>query len=56
MSGNAALGRLSDHGMLPLAVSSTLTFYGKGYCVYLRGNVPSNELLTIANSLQVAAE
>jgi hypothetical protein len=40
--------------MLPLAVSSTLTFYGKGYCVYPRGNIPSKELLQIAKSLRVA--
>ncbi len=33
---------------------STLEFYGKGYCVYLRGNIPSKELLQIANSLSVA--
>jgi hypothetical protein len=39
--------------MLPLAVSSTLTFYGKGYCVYPRGNIPSKELLQIAKSLRV---
>lgn len=53
-SGNAGQGRFSDHGMLPLAVSSTLEFYGKGYCVYLRGNIPIKELLLIANSLRVA--
>jgi hypothetical protein len=53
-SGDAAQGRFSDHGMLPLAVSSTLTFYGKGYCVYPRGNIPSKELLQIAKSLRVA--
>lgn len=53
-SGNAGQGRFSDHGMLPLAVSSTLEFYGKSYCVYLRGNIASEELLQIANSLRVA--
>ena len=53
-SGDAAPEWFSDHGMLPLAVSSTLELYGKGYCVYLSGNVPSEELLQIANSLHAA--
>lgn len=53
-SGDAAEGRFSDHGMLPLAVGSTLQFYGKGYCVFLQGNIPSKELLQIANSLRIA--
>ena len=51
---SAAEGRFSDHGMLPLWASSTLQFYGKGYCVYLWGNIPSKDLLRIANSLRVA--
>ena len=52
--GNAGQAWFSDHGMLPLWASSTLQFYGKGYCVYLRGNIPSKQLLQIANSLRVA--
>ena len=52
--GNAGQGRFSDHGMLPLWASSTLQFYGKGYCVYLWGNIPSKDLLRIADSLRVA--
>ena len=53
-SDSATEGRFSDHDMLPLWASSTLQFYGNGYCVYLWGNIPSKDLLRIANSLRVA--
>jgi hypothetical protein len=51
--GNGSEGFFSDHGLLPFYVLSFVDCLGRGYCIHVSGNVSTQTMLAIANSLTV---
>ncbi len=51
--GNGSEGSFSDHTLLPFYVISFVDCLGRGYCVHVSGNVSTQTMLAIANSLAV---